>query len=240
MVAGGAARSTPSDSALDVASPAARLAATLAWVSAVCALLGAVLVGVGVSALPHPWTHGYVSEGGVAGAGHATLYRIGIAALALSMGLLGLALARGPAPGRPPFWLRWWPLPWLSLVLGAAMGLVSSRVTCTRGCPLPPYQRTTFQDLVHAAASVGAVSFTALAILGIALIYPAGPLRRVARMATAICMPMLVALAVAIGVIGRGVTAGVLERISLAAVLLSAVMLAGSIGRGARRACRAA
>jgi hypothetical protein len=204
--------------------------------SAACGLLGAVFVSIGVSALPGPWIHGYVSEGGVATAAHSTIYRLGIATLALSIGLLGIALAQKSPNAAGPRWLpAWWPAAWLSLIIAAALGLTSSRVSCTQGCPLPPYQRTSFQDLVHAVASVGAVGFTALAMLSIALIYPAGPLRRAARIATVVCMPMLTALAIAILAVGRGTLTGVLERASLVAVLAAVVGCALIVAADMRR-----
>lgn len=200
--------------------------------SAIFGLLGGLFVGIGVSALPEPWIRGYVSEGGVAGAGHSTVYRIGIAALAVSIGLLGLAVNQQRA--RPRI-ARWPAVAWMGLIVAAGLGLVSSRVSCTAGCPLPPYQRTTFQDLVHAVASVGAVGFVALAMLVIAIVFPSGALRSAARVATVVSMPLLIALAVAILAVGAGTLTGVLERISLVAVLTSVIGTALIIASGARR-----
>jgi Protein of unknown function (DUF998) len=200
--------------------------------AAIFGLLGGLFVGVGVSALPDPWIRGYVSEGGVAGAGHSTVYRIGIAALAVSIGLLGLAVNQQPAQPRIA---RWPAVAWMCLVIAAGLGLVSSRVSCTAGCPLPPYQRTTFQDLVHAATSVGAVGLVALAMLVIAVVFPPGALRSAARVATVVSMPLLIALAVAILAAGAGTLTGVLERISLVAVLASVIGTALIIARAGRR-----
>lgn len=210
-------------------------AAIAAWCglsSAIFAVVGALLVGIGVSALPDPWISGYVSEGGVAGAGHSTVYRIGIAALAVSIGLLGLAVNQQPAR---PLVARWRLATWMCLIIAAALGLVSSRVSCTAGCPLPPYQRTTFQDLVHAVASVGAVGFVALAMLVIAIVFPRGGLRSAARVATVVSMPLLIALTVAILTVSAGTLTGVLERISLVAVFASVVATGLVIASGGRR-----
>jgi hypothetical protein len=123
----------------------------------------------------------------------------------------------------------------MCLIVASGLALVSSRVSCTAGCPLPPYQRTTFQDLVHAVASVGAVGFVALAMLVIATVFPPGALRSVARVATVVSMPLLVALAVAILAAGAGELTGALERTSLVVVLASVIGAALIIARSARR-----
>ena len=207
---------------------------TTAWCSygsIVAGLLGAVFIMIGVSALAHPWSNGYVSEAGATTSGHHSIYRVGIALVAISIGLLGAALIADPAPPAHRWWPRWIPAAWTLLAIGAVLGSVSSRVSCTTGCPLPPYETTTAQDMVHAVTSIGAVGFGTLAMLAIAVTYPAGAVRRLARVGAAVCVPPLVFLAVAILAIGRGPVTGITERAALALVLAWMTATAAVVAR---------
>jgi Protein of unknown function (DUF998) len=171
-------------------------------VAAATGLVGGALMAVGVAALPHPWTTGYVSQAGAPGAANATYYRGGVLLLAITLVLLGLVLL-GPATSR------------LVLIAGGVLATVSSQVTCTANCPLPPYEHSTAQDLVHAATSIGAIGLSTLAMLLIAVIDK----DRLARVSFAICAPIELALAVTLLAVGRSEITAVLERVALLAVL---------------------
>jgi arginine exporter protein ArgO len=179
-----------------------RRAATISAV--VTALLGGALMAYGVSALPRPWTTGYISQAGAPGATHAGAYRAGVLLLALTLFLLGNALMS---------------LAGVLLIGAGALAAVSSRISCTPGCPLPPYEHSTGRDLVHAGTSIAAIGVTVLAMLAIAAFSPDHRQRRVARIAAVICGPVLVALAITLLAIGRSTTTAVLERIGLTGVL---------------------
>ncbi|WCN82842.1 DUF998 domain-containing protein [Micromonospora sp. LH3U1] len=130
-----------------------------------CALAGAVAVTVAVVAGPGPGLTGYVSEAGIAGSGHAATYRIGVLALAGALLLVGAALPPGVWAAAPAL-----------LATGAVFTAVSGAVTCSAGCPLPPFERATTADLVHGGASIAATAAVVLAM--VALAFPGRPGRR--------------------------------------------------------------
>ncbi|MFF0466149.1 DUF998 domain-containing protein [Micromonospora zamorensis] len=174
-----------------------------------CALAGAVAVTVAVVAGPGPGLTGYVSEAGIAGSGHATTYRIGILALAAALLLVGAALPPGV-----------WAAPAL-LATSAVFTAVSGAVTCSAGCPLPPFERATAADLVHGGTSIAATASVVLAMVTLAVSWPAGPvLRRLAGLAAAVALPLCAAVGLAMLVLGRGAVVGVLERLVLAVAVL--------------------
>ncbi|MFI6272982.1 DUF998 domain-containing protein [Micromonospora zamorensis] len=174
-----------------------------------CALAGAVAVTVAVVAGPGPGLTGYVSEAGIAGSGHATTYRIGILALAAALLLVGVALPPGV-----------WAAPAL-LATGAVFTAVSGAVTCSAGCPLPPFERATAADLVHGGTSIAATASVVLAMVTLAVSGPAGPvLRRLAGLAAAVALPLCAMVGLAMLVLGRGAVVGVLERLVLAVAVL--------------------
>ncbi|MEH1168606.1 DUF998 domain-containing protein [Micromonospora sp. CPCC 205539] len=177
--------------------------------SAGCALAGAVAVTVAVVAGPGPGLTGYVSEAGIAGSGHATTYRIGVFALAGALLLLAAAL--------PPA-VR------VAAALLTASGLfaaLSGAVTCTAGCPLPPFERPTVADLVHGGASVAATAAVVLAMVALAASDQTGhAVRRLAGATAALALPLSAAVGLAMLIIGRGAVVGVLERVVLALAVL--------------------
>ncbi|MBQ0980482.1 DUF998 domain-containing protein [Micromonospora sp. M61] len=174
-----------------------------------CALAGGVAVTVAVVAGPGPGLTGYVSEAGIAGSGHATTYRIGILALAAALLLVGAALPPGV-----------WAAPAL-LATSAVFTAVSGAVTCSAGCPLPPFERATAADLVHGGTSIAATASVVLAMVTLAVSGPAGPvLRRLAGLAAAVALPLCAAVGLAMLVLGRGAVVGVLERLVLAVAVL--------------------
>ncbi|MFG1778405.1 DUF998 domain-containing protein [Micromonospora sp. NPDC049051] len=183
--------------------------AAAASASAGCVVGGAVAVTVAVVAGPGPGLTGYVSEAGVTDSAYAPAYRIGV--FALAAGLLLLAAALPPAL-RAAAGL---------LAVGSVFALVSGAVTCSAGCPLPPFEQATTADLVHGAASILAVAAVVLAMLAIALTRAAEPvLRRLAVVALAVALPLAGATAVALVTVGRGGLIAVLERLLLLVAVL--------------------
>ncbi|MGC4870187.1 DUF998 domain-containing protein [Micromonospora sp. DT53] len=187
---------------------AARRAAGSA--AAGCTLGGAVAVTLAVVAGPGPGLTGYVSEAGIAGSAHAAAYRIGILALAGALLLIGAALPPGVWAAAPAL-----------LTIGAVFTAVSGAVTCSDGCPLPPFERATTADLVHGGASVAATAAVVFAMITLAVSGPVGPtVRRLAGGAAALALPLCATVGLAMLVVGRGPLVGVLERLILALAAL--------------------
>ncbi|MCG5439465.1 DUF998 domain-containing protein, partial [Micromonospora foliorum] len=175
-----------------------------------CALAGAVAVTLAVVTGPGPGFTGYVSEAGIAGSAHAATYRIGILALAGALLLIGVALPPGVGMAAPAL-----------LATGAVFTALSAAVTCSDGCPLPPFERTTTADLVHGGASIVATAAVVFAMITLAVSGPAGPtVRRLAGVAAALSLPICATVGLAMLVVGRGPVVGVLERLILALAVL--------------------
>jgi len=176
-------------------------------------LLGAL--GLAIATQDGPGIAGYVSESGVAGAPHALLYRISLLVFGIAAGAAALAL-------RPAARLA-------ALCLGLAMPcvLVSSAARCSAGCPLPPFQRPTTGDLIHAGASIAAVGLCALAILAAAAWSVDPVVRAVSRWSVVLSMPLLTAMAVGLLTVGHGRFTGVVERLSLTGCLAWLVAVCG-------------
>ncbi|MFG3555648.1 DUF998 domain-containing protein [Micromonospora sp. NPDC047557] len=174
-----------------------------------CAVAGAVAVTVAVVAGPGPGLTGYVSEAGIAGSAHAVTYRIGVLALAGALLLIAAALPPGVrvAPAL--------------LATGAVLTAVSGAVTCSAGCPLPPFERTTVADLVHGGASIAATAAVVLAMIALAVSEPAGAMvRRLAAGTAVLALPLCATVGLAMLVVGRGALAGVVERLVLGLAVL--------------------
>ncbi len=123
--------------------------------------------------------------------------------------LIGAALP--PGCGRRP----------ALLATGAVFTAVSGAVTCSDGCPLPPFERATTADLVHGGASIAATAAVVFAMVTLAVSGPAGPaVRRLAGPAAALALPLCAAVGLAMLVLGRGPFVGVLERLILALAVL--------------------
>ncbi|MET8261554.1 DUF998 domain-containing protein [Micromonospora sp. NPDC005205] len=175
-----------------------------------CTLAGAVAVTLAVVAGPGPGLTGYVSEAGIAGSAHAATYRIGILALAGALLLIGAALPPGVWAAAPAL-----------LATGAVFTAVSGAVTCSGGCPLPPFERATTADLVHGGASIAATAAVVFAMIALAVSVPAGrTVRRLAGVAAVLALPLCATVGLAMLVIGRGPVVGVLERLILALAVL--------------------
>ncbi|MDM4723086.1 DUF998 domain-containing protein [Micromonospora sp. WMMA1363] len=181
-------------------------------------LAGAVTVTVAVVTGPGSALTGYVSEAGVADSPSAPAYRSGIFALAAALILVAAALPTG---------LR---VAAALLAAGGALTLLSGAVTCSAGCPLPPFERTTVADLVHGGASVAATAAVVFAMVAITLSPRAGrPLRRLAGTAAGVALPLAGAMGLAMLTVGRGSLVGALERLLLLAVLLWGAATAAAI-----------
>ncbi|NLU80005.1 DUF998 domain-containing protein [Micromonospora sp. HNM0581] len=193
---------------------------------------GSVCVGVAavtfaVVAGPGPGPTGYVSEAGVVGSGYAWTYRTGVFVLAMALLLLAAALrAAGVPPAGPaPQRRRAGGAAGVDKVLRVAAGLLvagglatvlSGAVTCSAGCPLPPFEQATVADLVHGGASVAATAAVVFAMIAVVVAPTAGrPLRRAAVLAAAAALPLAGAVGLAMLFAGRGSLVGVLERMLL-------------------------
>ncbi|OZV79354.1 hypothetical protein CA850_18390 [Micromonospora echinospora] len=173
--------------------------------AAACVLGGAIAVVVAVVAGPGPGLTGYVSEAGVTDSGYAPTYRAGVFALAAGLLLLAVAL---PAAARPAAAL---------LVTGSLCTLLSGAVTCSDGCPLPPFERATTADLVHGGASIAGVAAVVFAMVAVVLCSAAGTrVRRVAAVGALVALPLAAAVGLAMLIVGRSALVGVLERLLLA------------------------
>jgi hypothetical protein len=194
----------------------------------VWATVGVVASLLGAGALLYasrggPGIAGYVSESGVAGAPHALLYRLGLLIFVVATAAAALAL-RNPAP-----------LAAAVLALAAPCLLVSSAARCSRGCPLPPFQRSTLGDLVHAGASIAAVGLCALAMLVAAWRATDRRLRKVSRWLAGFTIPVLCGMAVGLLAVGHSPFTAIVERISLLGCLSWLVTVSALGLRGTER-----
>jgi hypothetical protein len=189
-----------------------------------CTLAGAVAVTVAVFAGPGPGPTGYVSEAGVTDSRYAATYRIGVFALAAALLLLAVAL--------PPA-LR---VAGVLLAAGSVLTLLSGAVTCSAGCPLPPFERATVADLVHGGASIAATASVVFAMLALLRSPAAGPpVRRIAAVGAALALPLSAAIALTMLTVGRGGLVGVLERLLLTVAVGWGLATAGALGLAGRR-----
>ncbi|MEU5904932.1 DUF998 domain-containing protein [Micromonospora sp. NPDC047467] len=183
------------------------------------ALAGAVAVTFAVVFGPGPGLTGYVSEAGIAGSAYAAAYRIGVLALAGALLLLAVALPPGVRVAAPAL-----------LATSAVFTAVSGAVTCSAGCPLPPFERATVADLVHGGASIVATAAVVLTMAVLAGSEQSGPaVRRLAARAATLAFPLCAAVGVAMLVVGRGTLVGVLERLVLGLAVLWAVATATTL-----------
>jgi hypothetical protein len=191
-----------------------------------------LLAGAGliISQLPRGLS-GYVSEAGVPGSSLSGLYQLSVLGIAATAGLLGYVL--WPTSRQHGRWWRgrraWAPA--ALLVTAAPMVAVSATVTCTTGCPLPPYEPTTPTDLVHAVASIIGVGCCALAMAALAW-QAEGRLRTVSMVAVLAGWPVMLGTAIGIAAIGRGPLTALLERLGLAVCVGWLVSVAAILRRG--------
>jgi hypothetical protein len=188
-----------------------RLAAALA---ALAIAAGAIILGASVVA-SQGWRYaGYISEVGVAGSPQAPGYRLGIVCLSGGLVLLGLAMRHA--------------LPVAAGLLAIA-GLLSSAasvVRCSAGCPLPPYEVPTFADVVHAGASVAAVTACLAAMAVVAIGPPDSGLWAVCRGWLVVALPLFLLAASSLLFVGRGSLTGNSERVLLVVIIVWALTVA--------------
>jgi len=167
-------------------------------------LAGALTMLLALVAAPGSWWQGYVSEAGTTGAPWATAYRWGLILLAAGVALLGLT-------PRPVSRL-------LATPLGSAalLAATSGAVPCTEGCPLPPFEQTTWSDVLHTAASILGMALMAGAMAVPAFSAAFRPAaRRLASTALALTVPLGGTLGLTMLFVGRGTLGALLERIML-------------------------
>jgi hypothetical protein len=188
-------------------------------VAAACVVAGGGAVTLAVIAGPAPGLTGYVSEAGITSSAFASTYRFGVLGLAAAMVLFAVTL---------PTALR---LAGALLAASAASTVTSALVTCSNGCPLPPYDRVTLADVVHGGASVVGVAGCVFAMLALALSPRAAPsLRRLSRATATVALPLSAAVGLAMLLIGRSALVGLLERLLLTDVALWALASVVTIG----------
>jgi hypothetical protein len=158
-------------------------------------------------------TADYVSELGVGGG--SSVYRAGVLAAALGVAAYAGAVRR---------------IVLAAGLLGASSLLFvgSAAVTCTPGCPLPPYQETTAQDLAHAGASAGALGLAGLAMLVLAARHPDRLVAAVCAIAGLVELGFMAATGIALLANTQGTVNGVLERCVVGAAL-SWLLVSGAL-----------
>lgn len=186
----------------------------LAVGAAACVLGGGLAVTLAVVATPGLALTGYVSEAGVPSNAYASTYRSGVFAIAGGLLLLAATLPAAPrrVAARPAALRRAAAL----LCASAACTVLSGAVTCSDGCPLPPFDRATPADLVHAGASVAAVATWVGAMLAVAASpATARALRGPSVAAAALALPLSAAVGLAMLLAGQSTVVSVLERLLL-------------------------
>jgi hypothetical protein len=184
--------------------PQRSLSRVAAFAAGAAVLAGAVIMLVALVAAPGPWLRGYVSEAGTAGQPYAGTYRLGLLVLALGAALLAVALSPRSRPAAA------------LLVAASLFAGTSGAVSCSDGCPLPPYEPTTVADVVHASASILGLFLIAGAMVAVALAPVRFAARRLAAGAAAVIVPLGAVLGLSMLFVGRSALGAALERLILA------------------------
>jgi hypothetical protein len=194
----------------DLNGPTLVVVPTVRQVCAACAaVMGSASTGgllIAAAHTPGLQVRGYLSELGAVGAPWAGTYRAAILGIAVAVGLLAIAIE---------------PVSLLAAgALGAAAALaaVSGTVRCTPGCPLPPTAAATPADIIHASASIAALTLVACAMLLLART-GADPLARACRYALVLVIALGTPVGAGIVLVGTGVFTGVLERAMMAVAI---------------------
>jgi hypothetical protein len=183
-----------------------------AAIAALAVPVGAAIMLIALVAAPGPWSAGYVSEAGTAGQPFAPAYRTGLMLLALGVACLGVTGRR---------------LAGTLLLLAAVLAGVSAAVSCSGGCPLPPFEPTTVADVVHTSAGVVGMAVLAGAMAATWWQETRTAVRRLAAAATTLTVPLGGALGLTMLFAGRTTLGAVLERILL---LVAVAWLTGIAG----------
>lgn len=173
--------------------------------SAGVVLAGAVLALAALLRTPGPWWSGYVSEAGVSGQPWAYAYRGGLVLIALGVALLGWSFTGLPA---------------LLLGVAAALAATSGAVPCSAHCPLPPYERSTLSDVVHASAGVTGMIVLTAAMAAIARTGRPAAMRRLGWSGVALMVPLGGTLGPVMLFVGRSPAGAGLERVLLLVAIL--------------------
>jgi hypothetical protein len=184
-------------------------------------MAGTTLLAVAVLASQGISYRGYVSEAGVAGHPYWIEYRLGIFSLAVGLVLLAGAMRSRHRPAA------------VVLLMSGLLAGGSGSISCSEGCPLPPFETPTVQDLVHGGTSIVGVGLSALAILVLAVFGPEGDLRRVSRVAVAPIALTGLVNAYALIFIGRSELTGAAERLLLILIVAWCVAAAAALIRSA-------
>lgn len=182
--------------------------------AAVAVAAGTLVFGRAVVASQGWWYDGFVSETGQPGAPYAGAYRLGI--LLMAVGLLLLGCAVFPLVLSPG-----WAVPAAAglLALASAFATTSSFISCSAGCPLPPYERPTFADFVHAGSSVAGMLACLGAMSALAATATGSAVRQACRVWLVVAVPLVGLAAVTLLALGRGYTTGTSEKLLLAVII---------------------
>ena len=176
-----------------------------AALAALVVAAGAAIMLVALVARPGSWLVGYVSEAGTAGQRFSGAYRSGL--IGLGVGVVLLAVHRKRLVATP-------------LLIAAVLAGLSGAVSCSGGCPLPPFEPTTTADVVHTAAGVVGMAVLAAAMAAMWWTDDGPALRRLAATALAGTVPLGGALGLTMLFAGRTTTGAVLERLLLAVAVI--------------------
>jgi Protein of unknown function (DUF998) len=163
-----------------------------------------------------------VSEAGTGGQPFALAYRTGLLILALGVALLGVCFRAG---GR---------LVGTLLLVASGLAAVSGAVSCSGGCPLPPYEPATTADVVHAGASIVGMATLAAAMVATWWLAVDRALRQLSLGAAALTIPLGGAIGLIMLFVGRSQLGATLERLLL---VVAVTWLAGTSGLTYLRNC---
>jgi Protein of unknown function (DUF998) len=195
------------------------LARVIAGLAALTLAVGAFSF-VRAVVLTQGWIYsGFVSETGEPGAQYRDGYTYGTLGLGAALLLLALAivLRRGLLGGGSAAWLAWSAAGLLSL--GGLLAGVSSLVSCSAGCPLPPFETPTAGDLVHASSSVLGMAVCGATMAVFAIAPTPSPLRTVSRLWVGITLPLAIVAGVSLVFVGRGVATGSIEKVLVLVII---------------------
>jgi hypothetical protein len=168
-------------------------------------LAGALLALRAVVAAPGPWWSGYVSEAGVSGLPWAYAYRGGLILIGAGVGLLGWSFTAPVAA---------------LLAVAAVLAAISGAAPCSAHCPLPPYERATLSDVVHASAGVLGMIVLTAAMAAIAWTTRSAALRGLGWFGVALMVPVGGVLGLIMLIVGRSTAGADLERVLLVVAVL--------------------
>jgi Protein of unknown function (DUF998) len=199
------------------------LARVIAGLAALTLVVGA-MSAVRAVVLSQGWIYaGFVSETGEPGAPHRDGYTYGILGQGGALLLLAVAIVLRRSVAA---WVAWSAAGLLAL--GGLLAGVSGLVSCSAGCPLPPFETPTGADLVHASSSVLGLAVCGAAMAAFAIAPAPSLLRTVSRVWVGITLPLAIVAGVSLVFIGRGATTGSVEKV-LVLVIIAWVLVTSLI-----------